>query len=84
MSEQMSLEEILSMMNDTAMKSHAMIELISQVIGAIVVSTGNKEAIEELIKSSSSSEQLTEAHQHAQQALLTILNSVHVIPLKKH
>lgn len=84
MSNQMKLEDILAAMNDTARKNYALTELLAQAFSAFVVSTGNKKAVADFIKSTSSSEQMADAHKHAQTALLKILDSVEVIPTQKH
>ncbi len=67
-------------MNDTAKKNYAMTELLMQAFGAFAVSTGNKDAIAQLIKSTKSDGELEEAHKHAQAAMLKILDSVKVAP----
>lgn len=84
MSNQMKLEDILAAMNDTARKNYALSELLAQAFSAFVVSTGNKQAVADFIKTTSSSEQMADAHKHAQTALLKILDSVEVIPTQKH
>lgn len=84
MSKQISLEEVLDSMNDTARKNYAMTELLMQTFSAFVVSTGNKEAVAAFIKSASSSGELAESHKHAQSVFLKILDSVEVIPTEKH
>jgi hypothetical protein len=84
MSNQMKLEDILAAMNDTARKNYALTELLAQAFSAFVVSTDNKKAVAEFIKSTKSSEQMADAHKHAQTALLKILDSVEVIPNQKH
>lgn len=84
MSNQMKLEDILAAMNDTARKNYALTELLAQAFSAFVVSTDNKKAVADFIKSTSSSEQMADAHKHAQTALLKILDSVEVIPTQKH
>ncbi|MFT2788851.1 hypothetical protein ACMV5I_02115 [Serratia sp. T13T92] len=84
MSKQFSLEETLAIMNDTARKNYAMTELLAQAFSAFVISTGNKDAVVDFIKSTSATGELVEAHKHAQQSLLKILNSVEIIPTNKH
>lgn len=84
MSNQMKLEDILAAMNDTARKNYALTELLAQVFSAFVASTDNKKAVAEFIKSTKSSEQMADAHKHAQTVLLKILDSVEVIPNQKH
>jgi len=83
MSNQMKLEDILAAMNDTARKNYALTELLAQAFSAFVVSTDNKKAVADFIKSTSSSDQMADAHKHAQKALLKILDSVEVIPKQK-
>lgn len=84
MSNQMKLEDILATMNDTARKNYALTELLAQAFSAFVVSTDNKKAVADFIKSTKSSDQMADAHKHAQTALLKILDSVEVIPTQKH
>jgi len=84
MANQLKLEDILAAMNDTARKNYALTELLAQAFSAFVVSTDNKKAVADFIKSTSSSEQMADAHKHAQTALLKILDSVEVIPTQKH
>lgn len=84
MSNQMKLEDILAAMNDTARKNYALTELLAQAFSAFVVSTDNKKAVADFIKSTSSSDQMADAHKHAQTALLKILDSVEVIRTQKH
>lgn len=76
-------EEILAIMNDTARKNYALTELLAQAFSAFVVSTDNKKAIADFIKNTSSSGEMSDAHKHAQTALLKILDSVKVIPAQK-
>lgn len=76
-------EEILAIMNDTARKNYALTELLAQAFSAFVVSTDNKKAIADFIKNTSSSGEISDAHKHAQTALLKILDSVKVIPAQK-
>lgn len=54
MSKDLSLEQVLAAMNDTAKKNYAMTELLMQTFSAFVVSTGNKDAIAQFIKSTKS------------------------------
>ncbi|CNG64478.1 Uncharacterised protein [Yersinia enterocolitica] len=84
MEKQLKLDEVLAIMDDTARKNYALTELLAQTFSAFVVSTGNKDAIAEFVKSTSSVGELSAAHKHAQTALLKILNSVEVIPTDKH
>lgn len=83
MSNKVSLEEVLAGMNDTARKNYAMTELLMQTFSAYVISTGNKDAIVEFVKATKSSGELTEAHKHAQNVFLTILDSVTVVTEEK-
>jgi hypothetical protein len=80
MSEQVSLSEALTVLNDTVKKNYAMTELLMQTFSAFIISTGNKDNVEKFIKSTSSSADLTEAHEHAQGVFLKILDSVAIIP----
>lgn len=84
MSQQPKLDEILAIMNDTARKNYALTELLAQAFSAFVVSTDNKKAVADFIKTTSSSPEMADAHKHAQTALLKILDSVEVIPAQKH
>lgn len=79
MSKNISLEEILAAMNDTARKNYAMTELLMQTFSAFVNSTGNKEAVADFIKSTSSNGELVDAHKHAQSVFLQLLDSVTVV-----
>ncbi|UTD19313.1 hypothetical protein G8S19_13100 [Citrobacter sp. SX206] len=84
MSKPISLEEVLAGMNDTARKNYAMTELLMQTFSAFVISTGNKEAVVNFIKSTNSTGELAEAHKHAQNVFLNLLDSVKVIPQQKN
>ncbi|CAH3591930.1 TPA: hypothetical protein ACNVTV_003545 [Citrobacter freundii] len=84
MSKPISLEEVLAGMNDTARKNYAMTELLMQTFSAFVISTGNKEAVVNFIKSTSSTGELAEAHKHAQNVFLNLLDSIKVIPQQKN
>ncbi|ECJ6958879.1 hypothetical protein A6459_04310 [Salmonella enterica] len=84
MSKQITLEEVLAGMNDTARKNYAMTELLMQTFSVFAVSTGNKEAIADFIKSTSTTGELVEAHEHAKNVFLKVLDSVKVIPEQKN
>lgn len=79
-----SQEEILAIINDTARKNYALTELLAQAFSAFVVSTDNKKAIADFIKNTTSSGEMSDAHKHAQTALLKMLDSINVIPAQKH
>lgn len=84
MSNQMNLQDVLDVMNDTARKNYALTELLAQTFSAFVVSTNNKKAVADFIKTTSSAPEMADAHKNAQTVLLKILDSVEIIPTQKH
>ena len=57
--------------------NYALTELLAQTFSAFVVGSNNKEVIANFIKSTSVSDpSMVEAHTHAKEALLKILDSV--------
>lgn len=82
MSQKIDVEDFLLVLNDSVKKNYAMTELLAQTFSAFVCATDNKQAIADFIKSTKSSPDMADAHKHAQQALLTILDSVKNQPKK--
>lgn len=76
MSKQITLDEILAVMDENSRKNYAMTELLAQTFCAFVVATGNKDIITTFIKHSCSTAMLKEEHRHAQKSLVEMLNSI--------
>lgn len=83
MSNKVSLEEVLAQMNETARKNYAMTELLMQTFSAFVISKGDKDFVVEFVKATKSTGELEEAHKHAQNVFLTILDSVTLVKEEK-
>ncbi|HAS1300022.1 TPA: hypothetical protein NBO33_002494 [Enterobacter hormaechei] len=72
-----SVSEQFERIDDVLRKNYALTELLAQTFSAFVVGSNNKEVIANFIKSTSVSDpSMVEAHTHAKEALLKILDSV--------
>lgn len=80
MSQKIDVEAFLLTLNDSVKKNYALTELLAQAFSAFVVATDNKQAVADFIKTTQSAPEMKDAHQHAQQVLLQILESVKVAP----
>lgn len=77
MSDIYNVDERFRGIDDVLRKNYALTELLAQTFSAFVVGSGNKDAIRSFINSTSvSQDDMKEAHEHAKNALLTILDSV--------